>query len=63
MSSLPDDDVEVAPGVFQSQADIDTNNALDDIEAEDEAHRDQMEEERHQVINEEFNTDASRGII
>lgn len=59
----PNDYVEVATGVFQSQADIDANNALDDIEASDEAHRNHMEEERHQVINEEFNTDASRGII
>ena len=62
MSSLPDDDVEVATGVFQSQADIDANNALDEIEAQDEMHRDEMEE-RHRVINEGYNNDAIKGII
>jgi len=62
MSSLPDDDVVVATGVFQSQADIDANNALDEIEAQDEMHRDEMEE-RHRVINEDYNNDAIKGII
>jgi len=53
--SSPQDEVKVATGVFQSQADVDTNNEVDELK--------NLEDEKHQVINEEFNTDAERGII
>ena len=53
------DDVEVAPGVFQSQADVDANMAFDG--ARDNAQEE--ENERFDAQNEGHFNDAKNGLI